>query len=249
MHLLSKHKFYASAEKLFYEFFKIVNLSDNKTITADVPLATLVAAALNTASSSPSNTNNSSNTSLIKNEISSPSKASTDTEKITTLKRALIDANIIIPTSNLNINTQKVSNTVHINSVKKMKYVVDDAAKADAVQNRAKMHVQYDTEVLDDGNTIYICCKCKLVFLKTELLAEHKCMLNDELDCELQHSQNLSINSSNGTFLGELNDSDIAKDDLNAVTVVVAKKSDVNTSTSCDDFDIMKNASDVIYIE
>jgi len=250
MHLLSKHKFYASAEKLFYEFFSIVNLSDKRTIVADVPLSSLIAAALAT-SSSPSNnySSNSNNISSIKNELISPSKASSNPEKITTLKRALIDANIIIPTSNLNISTQKTPNTVHINNVKKVRYVVDDLPKDDGkevvsqCQKQTKIQMQYDTEVLDDGSTIFICSKCKLVFLKTEVLAEHKCMLSDDIESEMQQ-QNLAMNSSNG----ELHETEMAKDDSDAF----AKTDELlhgNASNSCDGFVIIKNASDVIYIE
>lgn len=241
MHLLSKHKFYASAEKLFYEFFSIVNLSDNKAITSDVPLSSLIAASL-AISSSPSNANSFSS---IKSELVSPSKASTNPEKITTLKRALIDANIIIPTSNLNISTQKVPNTVHINSVKKMRYVVDDIAKDDAkaiaIQShkQTKIQMQYDTEVLDDGSTIYICSKCKLVFLKTELLAEHKCMLSEEIESE---SQQLNVPNGAPVHEGETAKDESEKSDDALLTGNVS-------NSNCDDFDIIKNANDVIYIE
>jgi hypothetical protein len=46
MHLLSKHKFYASADKLFHEFFSITNLENDEKILPDSPLSTHVAAAI-----------------------------------------------------------------------------------------------------------------------------------------------------------------------------------------------------------
>lgn len=46
MHLLSKHKFYASADKLFHEFFTITNLETDEKLQLDTPLGTLVAAAI-----------------------------------------------------------------------------------------------------------------------------------------------------------------------------------------------------------
>ena len=49
MHLLSKHKFYASADKLFHEFFSIINLETEEKILLDSPLSTHVASAIASA--------------------------------------------------------------------------------------------------------------------------------------------------------------------------------------------------------
>ena len=134
MHLLSKHKFYASADKLFHEFFTITNMDNDQKILLETPLNTLVAAAIAAAKVNEALIAASKDGSTISPKTM---QGNSDAEKITTLKRALIDANIIVsPNSDSNESATYKSimtnaQLININNNKKMRFIVDDGSNSD----------------------------------------------------------------------------------------------------------------------
>ena len=164
-----------------------------------------------------------------------------------------------------------------------MRFIVDDGSNSDhkgAISNddENSQHQKcgglmdssggngggYDIEVLDDGSTIYICAKCKLVFLKTNLLLDHKCFTSNSSEDLSSYQQNLlneggndvskefkrysssddhhdSKNTGNDSCSNQL----LSNDDINNNT----KEMMMNRSNQNDDYDMMKNNSDIIYIE
>lgn len=199
-----------------------------------------------------------------------------DAEKITTLKRALIDANIIVsPTSEANEALAHHHRQIGAAAQnKKMRFIVDDGSNSEkalsdhrgAISNddenseHQKMGLgdnavgssSYDVEVLDDGSTIYICSKCKLVFLKTNLLLDHKCFTSNSTDDLTSYQQSLMSETNDGGKEGcsEENQQDV-KNILNENNCQLNddNKEIMSTANQNDDYDMIKNNSDIIYIE
>lgn len=267
MHLLSKHKFFAPAEKLLHEYFTIINQDTGEKIIQDTPLNILVSAAIDSASSITSKS--------IRGDSSPPKavQSMSENEKITNLKRALIDANIIIsPTSESEAAT----------SQKKMRFLMDDLNNEKLenkkinnenerdesyFKNRVNLDetsgitIPYDTEKLDDGSTIYICSKCKLVFLKKNLLFEHKCFIMPSLLASNNDTSSSGYNAKNKILsesMNHENDEKIMITEENKDVQLNFKTFKSNgdnedkemiNSNQNDDYDIIKNNSDIIYIE
>ncbi len=224
MHLLSKHKFYASADKLFHEFFTIINKSDNEKIELDASLSTVVAIAVASQQAQGIQLNE------LENEHQQ--KLNEQTEKSANLKRALIDANILPQ--------------VTVEASKKTRL-------SDTVENtQLRANLTYDTEVLDDGSTIYICSKCKLVFLQTQALYEHKCFqaFNDA-------TSDTSLQLNNSSSNPNVNDNSLYNENCtNDQNLINNLKNEVNSMEKHgkgndldEDYDNLKNSSDIIYME
>jgi hypothetical protein len=237
MHLLSKHKFYASADKLLHEFFTVINKIDNEKVQLDGSLSDLVAFAIANQQQQATATSGQSDFENDGQQMHKAGSVEHNTEKSANLKRALIDANILP-------NTPAVV-AAHEQTVKKTR--LNDTI--DNIQSRNNL--TYDTEVLDDGSIIYICSKCKLVFLQTQSLYEHKCFqaFNDA-------TSDTSMQLNNSTSNANVNDTSVYNPGNNDQSLIENLKNEISNlekhgkeNDLDEDYDNLKNSSDVIYME